>query len=45
VCLLLLQVFVERAVHQQEFPQFPPFDAAVTDIDFAITLGGDGTVL
>ncbi|WIA28762.1 hypothetical protein OEZ86_011295 [Tetradesmus obliquus] len=40
-----LQVFVERAVHQQEFPQFAPFDPATTDIDFAITLGGDGTVL
>lgn len=40
-----LQVFVERSVHLTECPDLEPFDPAVTQVDFAITLGGDGTVL
>eukprot|EP00775_Hariotina_reticulata_P003609 gene3609-3873_t len=40
-----LQVFVERSVHEGDFPQYPAFDPGVTQVDFAITLGGDGTVL
>lgn len=40
-----LQVFVERSVHATEFPDLEPFDPSVTQVDFAITLGGDGTVL
>lgn len=39
------QVFVEPAVHDLECPQFPPFNLHSTPIDFAVTLGGDGTVL
>lgn len=38
------QVLVERSVQQQECPQFEAFNAK-TPVDFAITLGGDGTVL
>jgi NAD+ kinase len=37
--------FVERAVHAAELPGLPPFDPKTTAVDFAITLGGDGTVL
>jgi len=37
--------FVERAVHASELPGLPPFDPKSTAVDFAITLGGDGTVL
>lgn len=40
-----MQVFVERSVHQTECPDLEPFDPAATQVDFAITLGGDGTVL
>eukprot|EP00878_Enallax_costatus_P016953 GHUV01017796.1.p1 GENE.GHUV01017796.1~~GHUV01017796.1.p1 ORF type:complete len:392 (+),score=79.94 GHUV01017796.1:503-1678(+) len=40
-----LQVFVEQSVHQSELPQFTPFCPTSTGVDFAITLGGDGTVL
>ena len=29
----------------QEFPQYRVFHAGQTEVDFAITLGGDGTVL
>lgn len=49
LCVLLLclmpQVFVEQTVHRLEFPQFPGFHPHSTGVDFAITLGGDGTVL
>jgi len=41
----VLQVFVERAVHEAELPQYRSFDPGATEVDFAITLGGDGTVL
>jgi len=37
--------FVERSVHASELPGLPPFDPRSTAVDFAITLGGDGTVL
>lgn len=37
--------FVERAVHASELPGLTPFDPRSTAVDFAITLGGDGTVL
>jgi len=37
--------FVERAVHASELPGLPPFDPRSTAVDFAVTLGGDGTVL
>lgn len=40
-----VQVFVEASVHATEFPELQPFDPAATQVDFAITLGGDGTVL
>eukprot|EP00879_Flechtneria_rotunda_P020439 GHRR01021504.1.p1 GENE.GHRR01021504.1~~GHRR01021504.1.p1 ORF type:complete len:432 (+),score=133.73 GHRR01021504.1:71-1297(+) len=40
-----LQVYVESSVWEEEFPDYLPFDAAATRVDFAITLGGDGTVL
>jgi len=43
--VLSCQVFVERSVHATEFPDLEPFDPSVTQVDFAITLGGDGTVL
>jgi NAD+ kinase len=38
-------VYVEQVVHEQEFPQFRQFDPHQTQVDFGITLGGDGTVL
>lgn len=41
-----VQVFVEASVHAAaEFRDLQPFDPGVTQVDFAITLGGDGTVL
>ncbi|GFR45561.1 hypothetical protein Agub_g6955 [Astrephomene gubernaculifera] len=42
-----VQVFVERVVWATEFKEFNVFDPRVNrhDIDFCITLGGDGTVL
>jgi NAD kinase len=43
--VLCVQVFVEASVHASEFPDLVPFDPAVNQVDFAITLGGDGTVL
>jgi NAD kinase len=40
------QVFVEASAHAAaEFRDLQPFDPGVTQVDFAITLGGDGTVL
>jgi NAD kinase len=44
-CCCCVQVFVERSVQQSECPDLEVFDPAVTQVDFAITLGGDGTVL
>jgi NAD+ kinase len=42
-----LQVLVERAVHHHEFPEYTAFHPSENNggVDFAITLGGDGTVL
>lgn len=40
----LAQVAVEPLV-LPEAPGFEPFDPAASDVDFCITLGGDGTVL
>lgn len=38
-------MYVEPDVHHTEFPQHQPFYPGVTTVDFAVTLGGDGTVL
>lgn len=38
-------VYVERVVHQHEFPQYPAYHPRQTHIELCITLGGDGTVL
>ncbi|GLC37249.1 hypothetical protein PLESTB_001143800 [Pleodorina starrii] len=42
-----IEVFVERVVWAAEFKEFSVFDAHTNhnDIDFCISLGGDGTVL
>ncbi|BDA49473.1 NAD(H) kinase 1 [Coccomyxa sp. Obi] len=40
-----LKVLVERSVHTREFPEFDCFDPLQNDVDFCVTLGGDGTVL
>lgn len=40
-----IKVYVERVVQEHEFSQFDAFDASNDDVDFCITLGGDGTVL
>ncbi|KAI8469594.1 MAG: ATP-NAD kinase-like domain-containing protein [Monoraphidium minutum] len=40
-----VEVFVEPEVAEREFPQLSPWDAATSHVDFAVTLGGDGTVL
>jgi NAD+ kinase len=40
-----VETFVERAVHETEFRSLSPYVPSVTRVDFAITLGGDGTVL
>ncbi|GMH44864.1 hypothetical protein BSKO_12816 [Bryopsis sp. KO-2023] len=39
-----LEPFVERSVHRSECKDIAPFDPG-EDVDFCITLGGDGTVL
>lgn len=39
-----LQVLVEGEV-AAELPEYETFDAATSQVDFCITLGGDGTVL
>lgn len=40
-----LRVLVERPVHRTEFPEYDAFDPEQDDVDFCISLGGDGTVL
>ncbi|KAL0041291.1 hypothetical protein WJX77_011249 [Trebouxia sp. C0004] len=40
-----LRVLVEKPVHRTEFPEYDAFDAEDDDVDFCISLGGDGTVL
>lgn len=40
-----VQVFVETNVHEKEVQDFTPFIPDDTEVDFCITLGGDGTVL
>ncbi|KAK9804759.1 hypothetical protein WJX72_003791 [[Myrmecia] bisecta] len=40
-----LKVLVERPVHKTEFSQFGIFEPRENDVDFCVTLGGDGTVL
>ncbi|KAK9832689.1 hypothetical protein WJX81_000190 [Elliptochloris bilobata] len=40
-----LRVLVERPVNRTEFPEYAAFDPYEADVDFCVTLGGDGTVL
>ncbi|EIE19085.1 ATP-NAD kinase [Coccomyxa subellipsoidea C-169] len=40
-----LNVLVERSVHMKEFPEFGCFEPRHNEVDFCVTLGGDGTVL
>lgn len=38
-------VYVEKAELTADFPEFVEFDSQASDVDFCVTLGGDGTVL
>lgn len=40
-----VSVLVERKVAFSEFPEYQAFDPELGDVDFCVSLGGDGTVL